>query len=90
MSRDRKGTMMLPGLILVGFLEGLLPKPWNVIGAGLTAVFWMLTLVLGESLSIGDRDAVVGGAALALANAFLGMVVGVRLRGIVVQAVRAA
>ena len=81
---------MLPGLIVIGFVEGLLPKPWNVIGAGFTAAFWTLTLILGDSFAAGDRDAVAGATALALVNAFLGMVVGVRLRGIVVRAVRSA
>ena len=80
--------MMLPGLILVGFLEGLLPKPWNVIGVGLVAASWTLALVLGGSPSIGDRDAVVGVTALAFVNALLGMVVGVRLRRIVFRMVR--
>ena len=86
----RKGTAMLPGLILVGFLEGLLPKPWNVIGVGLVAVFWTLALLLGGNVEIGDRDAVFGAAVLAFVNGFLGMVVGVRLRGMVFRAVRSA
>lgn len=81
---------MLPGLILVGFLQGLLPKPWNVIGVGLTAGLWTPTLILGDSLSIGNRDAVAGATALAFANAFVGMIVAVRFRGIFLRAVRAA
>lgn len=81
---------MLPGLILVGFLEGLLPKPWNVIGVGMVAVFWTLTLVLQDNLAISDHEAMVGATTLAFANAFLGMVVAVRLRGIVLRAVRSA
>ena len=81
---------MLPALILIGFLEGLLPKPWNVIGVGLTAVFWTLTLLLQDTLAMGDRDALVGATALAFVNAFLGMVVAVRFRGIVLRAARPA
>ena len=81
---------MLPGLIFIGFLQGLLPRPWNVIGAGLTAGFWTLALILGDNLAAGDRDAIAGATALALVNAFLGMGVGVRLRGIVVRAVSTA
>ena len=78
---------MLPALILVGFLEGLLPKPWNVIGVGLVTAFWTLALVLRGNLAISDLDAMAGAAMLAFTNAFLGMVVALRLRGIVLRAV---
>ena len=61
-----------------------------MIGVGLIALFWTLTLALQGSLTIGDGEAVAGVLALALVNAFLGMIVGVRLRGIVVRAVRVA
>ncbi len=78
---------MLPALILVGFLEGLLPKHWNVIGVGLVTAFWTLALVLRGNLAISDLDAMAGTAMLAFANAFLGMVVARRLSGIVLRAV---
>jgi hypothetical protein len=80
---------MMPLLILVGFLEGLLPRPWNLIGAGLAAAFWTLALVLQDRLAVGDRDAVAGVIALGFVNAFVGMLVAVRLRGIVARAMRA-
>jgi hypothetical protein len=81
---------MMPLLVLVGFLEGLLPRPWHLIGVGMAAVFWTLTLVLAGLIELGDRDAVAGATALAFVNALVGMAVALwlkRLVRLVVQAV---
>ena len=74
---------MLPGIILVGFLDGLLPKPWPLIGVGIVAVFWALAPVVSGNIALSDRDALVGATMLALLNAVVGMAVALWLKRLV-------
>jgi hypothetical protein len=64
---------MIPTMIAIGFLAGLLPRPWYLAGIAIGAAAWPLLRIVSAAAPI-DGPSMIGEFAIAVINAAVGAV----------------